>query len=223
MSRYKSMLGKMMEYQVSGKYQTENGMLVDAGEDILVFHHHNRYHYIPLKHLHFMKAALDTQENLGDPEENPIEKATEDSISYRKTLFLARGLFLEMHVTGIHSLNGYLTSVMNDYLVFYSPVFHTVYVSLEHLKTLTPYPLQSVPYCAGKEHFSLKPTGLTLARTFEQQLKKMEGSIAVLDLGDAADKSGLVQSVEDGMLSLVSAGGDVTLWNIQHIKSAHLP
>jgi len=201
----------------------DTGILVDVGDDILVFNSRNRYYYVPVKHLHHLRLNLSDQVTNRSLEENPIERATGDTISYRKTLFLARGLYVEIHITGVHTLNGYMTSIMNDYLVFFSPIFHTVYVSLEHLKAIVPYPVNMTPYLTDKEHFSVKPSGLTLARTFEQQLKKMEGHMVVLDLGDITGKIGLLRSVDKGMLCLVTAGGDVITWNVQHIKSAHLP
>jgi hypothetical protein len=155
--------------------------------------------------------------------ENPLEWAAGESISFRKTLFNARGVFMEVFLTGVHTLSGYLTSVMNDYLVFYSTVFHTVYVPLDHVKLIMPYPANKPPFSLENERLNVKPTGLTLARTFEQQLKKMEGSLAVLDHGEATDKFGIVQSVDRGLLHLVLADGESVIWNIQHIKSVHLP
>ncbi|CAM4452792.1 DUF2642 domain-containing protein [Paenibacillus phoenicis] len=219
-----SYIGQHIELTISGRPQLDTGFLVDAGDDIVVIFRQERYYYIPTKHIHhFRVIPFPEKEHEGTLYENPLEWAAGESISFRKTLFNARGVFMEVYMTGVHTLSGYLTSVMNDYLVFYSTVFHTVYVPLDHVKLIMPYPANKPPFSLENERLGVKPTGLTLARTFEQQLKKMEGSLAVLDHGEAPDKFGIVQSVDRGLLYLVLADGESVIWNIQHIKSVHLP
>ena len=53
-------------------------------------------------------------------------------------------------LAGNAPIHGYVTSVMNDYIVFYSPVYKTVYISLKHLKWLIPYKENQVPYALNK-------------------------------------------------------------------------
>ncbi|WP_028558743.1 hypothetical protein [Paenibacillus pinihumi] len=218
-----SWVGQKVELVVSGKPQPCIGTLIDVGDDILVFTIDNRFYYVPVKHLHHVKSVLYDESVIASPTENPMDPVNGERNSYRKILMNARGLFVELYVTGTYSLSGYTTSIMNDYLVFYSSVFHTVYVSLDHLKCIMPYPLDTVPYSVEKEQITVKPSAMTLARSFEQQLKKMEGRMVVLDLGDAPDKIGLVQSVDQGMLTLLTAEGRPITWNVCHIKSAHNP
>lgn len=218
-----SYIGQHIELTISGRPQLDIGLLVDAGDDIVVIFRQDRYYYIPTKHIHHFRIIPSPEKEEETLYENPLEWAVGESISFRKTLFNARGVFMEVYMTGIHTLSGYLTSIMNDYLVFYSTVFHTVYVPLDHVKSIMPYPANKPPYLLKNERLNVKPTGLTLARTFEQQLKKMEGSLAVIDHGETPDKLGLFQSVDQGFLTLVMADGERVVWNIQHIKSVHLP
>lgn len=224
MPKLTSVIGQHIELTISGRPQLDIGLLVDAGDDIIVILRQERYYYIPTKHIHHFRVVPSPEkETEGTLYGNPLEWAAGESISFRKTLYNARGVFMEVYMTGVHTLSGYLTSIMNDFLVFYSTVFHTVYVPLDHVKSIMPYPANKPPFSMENERINVKPTGLTLARTFEQQLKKMEGSMAVLDHGEALDKFGILQSVDQGFLTLVMADGEPVIWNIQHIKSVHLP
>lgn len=223
MSVYDPLIGKQLEYTVSGKPASETGLLVDAGDDILVFHRNSRYYYTPTRHIQQLRVIPYPPKEEAEITESPMDRMTGESISYRKTLLMARGMFVELHVTGIHPLTGYMTSIMNDYLVFNSSVFGTVYVSLEHLKAIVPFPLETLPFGTHKDTLPVKQAGLTLARSMEQQLKKMEGSLVVLDLGDAPGKIGLLRSVDQGVLTLIAPGGEEVYWGIHHVKSAHMP
>lgn len=218
-----SLIGKQIEIFISSRQQIDTGILVDAGDDILVLYNRGRYYYIPVKHFHQLTVVPTESENANIVMDNPIDKIEEESISYRKTLLHARGVFVEMYITGRDSLFGYLSSIMNDYLVFYSTAFHTIYVPLEHVKAIVPYPANLKPYSMEQEQFSVKPSGMTLARTFAMQLKKLEGHMVSLDQGQSSNKVGCIKVVEGGTLTLIQAGGEEIIWNISHIKSAHLP
>lgn len=223
MSVLSSLIGEKVELNITGRPQPEIGTLIDASDDIVVYTNRSRYFYVPLKHLLSIKRAIYEPLSRELQAENPIDPISGEAISYRKILMNARGLFVEISISGNHTLSGYMTSIMNDYLVFYSSVFHTVYVSLDHLKSIVPYPTEMTPYSTDKERMAVKPASLTLARAFEQQLKKMEGRMVVLDLGDSTDKAGLLQSVDRGILTLITAEGNPVVWNVSHIKSAHNP
>ncbi len=88
-------------------------------------------------------------------------------------------MFAELNIVGNRSVHGYVTSIMNDFFVFYSPMFRTLYVSMRHLKILIPYDPETTPYAMEQEKFPINPTPASLARTFDQQLKKFEGSKAI--------------------------------------------
>lgn len=223
MSILSSLIGKQIELVISSRHQPDTGIVVDVGDDILVIYNRGRYYYIPFKHIHHLTVVPTESENENLVSDNPIDKIEEESISYRKMLLHARGIFVEMFITGRDSLFGYLSSIMNDYLVFYSTAFHTIYVPLEHLKAIVPYPANIKPYSMEQEQFSVKPSGMTLARTFAMQLKKLEGHMVSLDHGQSSNKVGCIKIVEGGTLTLIQAGGEEVIWNINHIKCAHLP
>lgn len=98
------------------------GTLIDIGQDIFVIFNGCNYLYIPLLHLHQMnKAIINT--NTGKPIsrdlEDTIMQAENNSFSYRNTLNNVKGKFIEVYVTGDRSIHGYVTSVLNDYIVFF--------------------------------------------------------------------------------------------------------
>ena len=214
-------VGKQVNLEISGKTPIR-GTLVDLGSDILVIHNGIQFLYIPLIHLQIMKLEprLDTDTTV--PTEMPFENQTE-SISYRKILMNAKGIFTELYITGNQSIHGYITSIMNDFFVFFSPVFHTVLVSLNHLKYLIPYTSNVTPYSLDPERFPVKPSSMTLSRTFDQQLKKLEGQFVVLDLGENPHKIGLLKNVENRTLELIMANGETVYTHMEHVKTVHIP
>lgn len=216
------LLENKVELEVSGG-STLQGILVDLGQDIVVLFNGKDYLYIPLLHVHNLRInqliELDMNEN---PSISPINEE-QSTISYRKTLMNAKGRFVEIFVTGNKSVHGYVTNILNDYFVFYSPVYKTMFISLNHLKWLTPYQSNITPYTLGNEVLPVKPVTIPLQRSLEEQLKKMEGQLAVFDLGDHPLKIGLLKQTRDNIIELVAAGGETVFWKIPHIKSIHIP
>lgn len=221
MTVMKSYLGASVQVELSGKMVLE-GTLTDVGSDILVLLSGSQFIYVPLVHIQNLSLSQTSETVPVDVPDFPIDHAT-DEISYRKTLLNAKGLFVELRITPTQSLHGYLTGIMNDYFVFTSPVFRTVYVSLNHLKYLIPYPLHSIPYSLSPEQFSAPSAGIALARSFDQQLKKLEGRFVVFDLGESPNKIGLFRGMHGRMIELITADGNSFYWNPDHLKTVHLP
>lgn len=216
------LIGQKVELELSGGTIFQ-GCLVDLCQDLVVVYNGKDYFYIPFLHVHNIR-----ENNLVELEidETPLVSPINDdqsTISYRKTLMNAKGRFVEIFVTGNKSVHGYVTNVLNDYFVFYSPVYKTMFISLNHLKWLTPYQSNITPYTLGNEELPVKPVNITLQRSLEDQLKKMEGNLAVFDLGDHPLKIGLLKYVGDNIIELAVAGGETVFWKIPHIKSIHIP
>ncbi|WP_318508943.1 DUF2642 domain-containing protein [Bacillus sp. T3] len=220
----KNLLGKEVEIEISGRTNF-TGLLIDSGLDIIVLFDGHNYLYIPLMHLHnICERTLKTNPEI-------IEKPTFDmpfqnekeTISYRKILNNAKGQFLEIFVTGNRSIHGYITSVLNDYIVFYSPVYKNVFVSMQHLKWLIPYSNALTPYTLSNTVLPVVPSSIPLARSFEEQLKKYEGKLLVFDLGDNPSKVGLVKNINNNIVNLTTAGGETVFWKLMHLKTVHMP
>ncbi|MDB5054135.1 MAG: hypothetical protein JWM44_2185 [Bacilli bacterium] len=223
MNNLHTLAGKPVELEISGKMLSIHGNLIEFGKDILVIYNGKDFLYIPSIHVQHIKLALKADFESADLPGTPLENQA-DSIDYRKILTNATGLFVELYVMGKHSIHGYLTSVKDDFLVLNSPIFHTVVISLNHIKYLIPYNSDSTPYLLKKEHFFLvRPFNMELANTFEQQLKKLEGVFIVLDLGENPKKIGLLKKFEDQTLELVIADGSSVYMHLEHLKTIHLP
>ena len=86
---------------------------------------------------------MEDDTSYGPPSTKPIET---EAISYRKILMTAKGMFVKVYVTENKSIHGYISSIMNDYFIFYSPAYKAMFVSMDHLKYLIPYPPITTPY-----------------------------------------------------------------------------
>ena len=218
------LIGKNVEIEISGG-SFHKGMLIDTGLDIVVIYagRTDKFLYIPFVHIQRLKeiTMMDEDTTYEAPTVKPLE--TEEAISYRKILMAAKGMFTQVYVTGNKSIHGYLTSIMNDYFIFHSPAYKTMYISMNHVKWLIPYPPQTTPYSLDNEKFHLIPPPSSLARSFEEQLKKFENQLVILDGGDNPEKIGLLKKARNNKATLITAEGETVFWNLEHIKSIQLP
>ncbi|MDM5337542.1 DUF2642 domain-containing protein [Fictibacillus enclensis] len=216
-TEYMNLLNTFVEMEVSGG-KVHLGVLVDIGTDIYVLFNGQDYLYIPSIHVHNLrKTSTFIEEANTAGIQAPIDHNT-DRVSFRKILMNAKGRFVKIYVTGDKTLHGYITSLMNDYFVFYSPVYKTMFITLSHLKWLIPYNNSVTPYTLSTAKLPVSHHSLPLSRSFEEQCKKLEDQMVVLDLGDHLQKTGLLKKVFEQKIALVNAEGDTVYWNLQHIK-----
>lgn len=169
-----------------------------------------------------MNLSSITNEEISHPNEFSLAKEIA-SISYRSILTNAKGLLTKIYITENQSLDGYITNVLSDYFVFYSPVYKTMFISSHHLKWLTLYKQNVTPYTISKEALPVNPSNTPLCHSWEEQLKKLEGNLVVFDIGKDSDKIGLLKKVEDSLIELVTANGETMYLKLTHIKSVHAP
>ncbi len=143
--------------------------------------------------------------------------------SLRKILTYARGLFSEVYFSSGRPIYGYVSSVMNDYFIFCSPVYHTVAVSLQHLKYISPCPATAAPYNLSPGQFTPRPSPVTLARTFEMQLRKLEGELIIFNLGMLPGETGVLATAGEQMLELTGEDGVSSYIPYEQIQSVHVP
>jgi hypothetical protein len=213
--------GKQIDVVISRETLFQ-GTLIDNGKDILVLFDGQRYVYIPLIHVHRINRSFIINDDLDDPSEKSLAN-DEESISYRTILANAKGRFTEIFVTGNITLHGYIFNVRSDYFAFYSPIYKTMLISLQHLKWLIPYNLKTPPYTLSNEKLPEIPYNSPLLPSLEEQIKKWTGELVVFDMGEDPMKIGLLKSVKTSMVELVVASGATVYLKLSHIKTAHLP
>jgi hypothetical protein len=218
----KDNIGKYIKMEISGK-KFLSGMLIDIGSDLWVLFNGVDYLYIPTIHIQnwqFLRVD-EIEEITFNDEPTPIYNHNEE-ISLRKTLTSAKGIFTEIFVTSNQSLHGYIISIMNNYFVFYSPIYKTMFISLNHLKWLIPYTNNQRPYGLSNSNLPVNPSNLTFARSFEVQLEKLMGDLIVFNIGENENVIGKIQAIKNNFIELISAKEDRVYLNLQHIKTVHM-
>jgi hypothetical protein len=219
----KEKVGKVyIKLELSGK-KSISGLLCDIGSDLWVIFNGHDYLYIPAIHIQnweFMKQ-YEIEEITFSDEPMPIYNHNEE-ISLRKTLTAAKGIFSEIFVTSNQSLHGYIISIMNNYFVFYSPIYKTMFISLNHLKWLIPYTNNQRPYGLSNANLPVNPSNLTFARSFEVQIDKLTGELVVFNIGETESVIGKIQSIKNNFVELIRAKEDPIYINLQHIKTVHM-
>lgn len=221
MREFEKHVGKSVEVELSG-HIVHGGRLMDCGQDVLVIYDGSKYLYIPSPHVQHIKEDTEMSYPIDKKSMAPIEDDS-NTISYRKILSNAKGGFAEIYVTGEQTLHGYITNVMNDYFTFYSPVYKTMLVSLDHMKWLTPYQNGRTPYDLNNNQFPVTPSNISLSRTMEEQLKKFVGKLVVFDAAERPEKIGLLSQIEGKLVELITAREEKVYLNLKHLKTVHLP
>ncbi|WP_052343798.1 hypothetical protein [Bacillus massiliigorillae] len=214
---FHSLIGETVQVEVSGK-KIINGTVRDIGSDIIVLFDGIDYIYMPIVHMKNVQV--------GDKNENNINMSTDEpginvdkELSFRKVLTTAKGMFVEIYIASNQSIHGYVTSIMNNYFVFYSPIFKTMYVTLNHVKWLIPYPINQRPYGLDNQNLPVQPTSLSLARTFEMQVERLTNEVVVFDMGETKNMIGKINKVADNIVELQIARDYPVYLNLHHIKS----
>lgn len=221
MSGYFAHIHEDVKIEISGK-RTIIGKLIDCGLDIVVVFDGEQFFYIPTVHIQHFTIDPTSNINFDSKMSSPIRNDT-DTISFRKILNNAKGLFVEIYVTGNLSLHGYILNILNNYFTFYSPVYKLMFIALEHVKWLVPYNDAQTPYSLRAHELPLNPATISLSRTLEEQLKKLEGKLVVFDIATTPRHIGLLRKAEQNMVELVTARNEIVYWNQKHLKTVHLP
>jgi hypothetical protein len=220
--KLKDIIGKYVKLEISGK-KIISGLLIDIGSDLWVIFNGYDYLYIPTVHIQnwqYLKQD-EIDEITINNEPTPIFNNNEE-ISLRKTLTAAKGLFTEIYVTSNQALHGYIISIMNNYFVFYSPIYKTMFISLNHLKWLIPYTNNQRPYGLSNANLPVNPSNITFARSFEVQIDKLIGLLIIFNIGEDENVIGKILGIRNNFVELISAKEDPVYINLQHIKTVHM-
>ncbi len=216
----KNLLGELVQLELAGK-SLIHGTAIDLGSDIIVVFDGRGYLYIPLNHIKNFKmiSKNDLDFEMEKPKELP-EISLDQNFSLRKALTAAKGMFLEIGVTNKDTLHGYITSIMNNYFVFHSPIYKTMYITLNHLKWLSPYADNKKPYGLSSQA-PQTPSNISLARSFEIQVEKLTGELVVFNVGENNALIGKINQVEENIIEFQTAREEPYFLNMYHIKTVH--
>lgn len=218
-----SLIKEVIKIEVSGK-KLINGTVIDLGSDMLVLFNGTNFMYIPFEHIQNFEIDQNNEEDIQDPTENPSIKALENQLelSFKETLELAMGRYVEIYVTDNQALYGQITSVQDDYFVFNSPIYKTMYIPIAHLKWLIPFTQNESLYGLDEKRGIVQSNSEVLANTFIKQIEKFVHKIAVFNIGGIKSHNGKINSIEDQMMEVQKARSNAIYLNIDHIKTLHL-
>lgn len=220
--KVKENIGKFIKLEISGK-KFISGLLVDIGSDTWVVFNGKDCLYIPIVHIQnweFLKQDEVTEISINDAP-TPIYHNNEE-ISLRKILTLSKGNFTEIYVTSNQALHGFIISIMNNYFVFNSPIYKTMFISLNHLKWIIPYTNNQRPYGLPNTSLPVNQSNITFARSFEVQIEKLKGELIVFNNGENENLIGKIHGINNNYVELIKANEEPIYINLQHIKSVHM-
>lgn len=221
MNFFKDFVGKYINMELSGAKQ--EGILVDYGLDMAVLYNGENYSYIPVSHIRNLRLSIIVDSlDLPNPLVGPINFNT-GTISYREILDNAKELFIEISVIGNQLIYGYITEIFEDYFVFFSPVYKTILIPLDHLKWLSLLNRGQTYYTLSKQEISKEPNLFKPASTFKEQLNQLIGNIIIVDMGNTPYKSGLLKDVTSEFIKLITADEESVFFSIKHVQLVQLP
>ena len=198
------------------------GVIFDSGRDIIVLFNGEQFIYIPF--IHIESIVADT------PDANFIQPSDLPSISsdqLQKGLALddvlkeAKGIYQELGIINKKPLHGTILEVLDDYIVFNSPVYKTIYIAKKHLKWIIPYTPSERPYGLSDSEFNWQQGEKEFKKGFTQQLATLINKLVVLNLGDKIYHTGKIKNISNAMIELQTVRAKSIYVNIAHIQTIH--
>lgn len=218
MEHLKPFIGKIIEVKLSGK-RVIGGILIEVGSDIIVLHVMNKFLYVPTSHIHSINLTPSEDYTINMQDIKWSEQPKED-FSFRTSLINAQAVFIETSLGKDQYVHGYIKHVLDDYIVFYSPVYKMLFIPLQHIKWISPLQLDKPPYEFNQ---SLLPDYFQksndFSATFAEQLKKYINKIVVFDVYFHIQRIGKIASLYQEQVEIVTGTNEHLYLNLTHIKS----
>ncbi|SEM28275.1 hypothetical protein SAMN04487786_1596 [Paenisporosarcina quisquiliarum] len=216
-----SLIKEFVQIEVSGK-KILKGTLIDVGTDLLVIFNGTDYMYIPIIHIQRFCSIQKNDFDTFLPTESYSIKTGENNqdLSLEATLKQAEGKNSEIYLTDDQPLHGCIIRIMKDYFEFYSPVYKTMYISINHLKWLIPYTTNEGPYGLNNNYSKLSANG-THVNTFKTRIEQFIDKMIVFNIGGSKSHIGKIKNVEEQVIELEKARATKDYLNIDHIKTIH--
>jgi len=222
-STLKGLLNETVNIEVTGKMHLQ-GTIIDTGSDTLVIFDGNDYKYIPVLHIQNLTFNTDSECEIEDPSESPCidSESIDGEFSLRRILMQAVNMFTEISVIGEQSLYGYISSVKDNYIVFHSPIYKTLYIMIDHLKWLIPHPDNAWVNGFNHKNFLDNPADTKLASSFEKLITDAKGKFVVVNMGESMNCIGEIQSSKEGFIEIQPARARSLYVNMHHIKTLQI-
>lgn len=199
------------------------GSIVESSSEIVVLYDGNDFLYISTEHIENV-SVMQNEDDIQQPSTFPssIKKDETLDFTFVHVLTQAIGMYTELFVTNRQPLHGTITNVMQDYIVFYSPIYKTMYIPIKHLKWIIPYSEQQRPYQLSDEELQVKQIGESFVHRFDLQVEKMKNKLVVFNLGEKTHFIGKLINVHGKIIELHTARKNTAFINMQHIKTMHI-
>lgn len=214
----KNYIGEPISLELLGKKEL-SGILVDFGSDLLILFQQDEFFYIPLFHIQEIRPLLKEEANTLTPPNKLTTFSLTEEPALEKILYEAKGAFIEINATAAQSFHGYITNVLDDYIVFFSPIYQTMLIPFQHIKWLLPYPAATHPYGFKNTMFPASSIAKTFAKGFTTQLEDITGMFIACNVGDKEIKSGKLLCKENHFINLLTVKEKQIKINIHHIKT----
>lgn len=213
---------EIAKIEVSGA-KLLKGSIIDLSNDIVVLFNGKDYLYIPFDHIKDLTVSKNDEDEISQPSEpsNIIITQPSEKLTLKNVLAQAQGMYIEIYVTGKAYLQGYISKILDDYIVFHSPIYKTMYISLKHLKWLIPYSTNQRPYGLTEQSFTIQPRKGHLPQTFNDLVNKMKDELIVINLGEKNHHSGKINSINGSIIEIHTSRTVPYYFNIDHIQTIH--
>lgn len=213
-------MGEFIRLELIGKREV-SGILVDLGSDVLVLRKQDEFYYIPLFHIREIRLLSKEEADSIIQFAAILSPPLADKLSLTEVLRAAeKGIFVELNVTTNQPVHGHITHAMDDYIVFFSPIYQTMIIPFKHIKWLIPYPASTHPY-GFSQSIRQEPNAPVklFARTFDKQIESMSGAFITCNIGDKESVSGKLIHKEMDFLDIMTVKEQDIHVNVHHIKS----
>ncbi|MEK4423779.1 DUF2642 domain-containing protein [Solibacillus sp. FSL K6-1523] len=216
---------EIVEMEITGK-RVLKGKIIDNSSEMVVLFDGKEFLYIPVCHIHEIKTDYSNEDSLKIPAsfaQDKIFNGTKEEMTLLKVLAKAVGIYLEIHVLNNQPLHGYISNILQDYIVFQSPIYKKMFIPIQHLKIIVPYNQNQKPYTLSNDDFAINACNETFLSTFEAQIGTLKNKLTVLNIGEKHNFTGLICEIKGTLIALQTARENIIHYNIQHIKTIHLP
>lgn len=198
------------------------GVIFDSGSDIIVLFTGENFFYIPFSHIEYIVADTPDTE-FSEPSNYPsiFTNRNQKDLTLASILKQAIGVYQEICIISKKSLYGTVLDVLEDYIVFYSPIYKELYIPIEHIKWLVPSMLNERPYSLSEEEFNWQQVEQDFKGNFIMQLATLVNKLVVINFGEKIHHIGKVKSITNRVLELTIAKDKSMYINLEHVQIIH--